>query len=139
MDERKQLKLSNQHWQDDDSRWQQEIYDWQHETQRLVALLYMMEKALPEHSLKLEQHKHRIDRHNQDLSHYYRGLVSLNTLDDSNVSDISQQRKIHDRMEKSHSAMRKEHDKFSQEYQKKMSHFRDLAQRLIDELEAVAD
>lgn len=139
MDEREQLKLSNRHWQDDDKHWQQEIYDWQHETQRLVALLYMMEKALPEHSLKLEKHKHRIDSHNEELTRYYRALETKSATSNSNVSDISQQRKIHERMDKSHSTMRREHNKFSQEYQQKMQRFRVLAQRLIDELEAVVD
>ncbi len=135
MDDREQLRLSNEQWQQDDADWQQEIQFWQQETQRLVALLYMLEKTLPEHSSKLQLHKARIDRHNKDLTLYHCGLEK-NCLPDcpSHIS-LEKQKQLHKIMEKNHQDMRREHAAFSKEYRKKMRRFRELAQQLMQELE----
>jgi phosphoenolpyruvate carboxylase len=120
-------------WQRDDERWQQEISDWLHQTQRLVALLYMLEKVLPEHSSQLDQHKVRIDRHNEELSHYRHGLEKVSQR--LATTEFDQQQQLHVIMGMNHHDMRREHEKFSKDYRNKMQQFRDLAQRLLNELD----
>ncbi|MCX4188193.1 hypothetical protein [Methylophaga sp. OBS4] len=136
MEDREYLKLTNQQWQDDDLRWQQEMAEWQHETQRLVALLYMLEKALPEHSSKLEQHKLRITHHNEELARYRCGLDANCLTTCPNHIDLKQQRKQHQLMAKRHQSMIREHEAFSKDYRNKMHKFRELAEKLLKELEA---
>lgn len=121
-------------WQQDDKHWQQEISDWLHQTQRLVALLYMLEKSLPEHSSQLDQHKSRIDRHNEELRRYSHG-VSENGYPGAAAMELQQYQQLHEIMQMNHKDMRLEHERFSKEYRNKMRQFRELAERLIQELD----
>lgn len=122
-------------WQRDDLLWQQDIANWLHHTQRLVAILYLLEKALPEHSSQLDQHKSRIDDHNALLNHHRQKLEV--TCRNSNVSesDLKQHKKMHEVMAKNHHKMQLEHDKLSKDYLSKMQQFGKLAERLHDELD----
>ncbi|MCX4193271.1 hypothetical protein [Methylophaga sp. OBS1] len=136
MDEQEKLRLINDQWQQDDERWRQEIEDWQHETQRLVALLYMLEKALPEQSSKLDIHKARIDKHNEDLNRYRCGLEKQCPPACPSHIDIEKNKRLHKMMALNHEDMQREHKTFSREYHKKMRRFRELAERLMNELQA---
>ena len=127
-----------QNWQHDDMHWQQEISDWLHQTQRLVALLYMLEKVLPEHSSQLDQHKLRIDRHNEELTKYRRGMEASSRSGHLASSELNQQKQLHDIMAMNHKDMRREHDSFSKDYRGQMRQFRDLAERLLNELDEFA-
>ncbi|WP_438971874.1 hypothetical protein [Methylophaga sp.] len=137
MNEQALLKQKNQQWQEDDKRWQKDIDDWQRETKRLIAFLYMMEKALPEHSSKLEQHKQRIDKHNDELTRYQCGLDEHCLPSCPSHIDITKQRVLHKKMEKLHQSMAEEHEQFSIDYLQKMQIFRELTQRLMDELDVL--
>lgn len=138
MDDQERLRLSNEQWQHDDKDWQQEILDWEHETQRLVALLYMLEKALPEHSSSLERHKARIDKHNEDLTRYRCGLDKNCMPDCPSHIELEKQKQLHKIMARNHQDMLHEHQRFSKEYNSKMRRFRELAERLLRELDAFA-
>ncbi len=127
-----------QNWHYDDAHWQQEISDWLHQTQRLVALLYMLEKALPEHSSQLDLHKLRIDRHNEELTKYRHGIEATRRSADLPSGELNQQKQLHDIMAMNHLDMRREHESFSKDYRGKMRQFRDLAERLLKELDEFA-
>ena len=135
MDEQEQLRISNDEWQQDDQRWQQEIENWEHETQRLVAFLYMLEKALPEHSSRLDRHKARIDMHNEDLHRYRCGLDKECMPECPSRIDLDKLKQLHHIMGCSHQEMAREHEAFAKDYRRKMRRFRDLAERLLSELE----
>lgn len=137
MDEQTQLRLSNDQWQQDDDQWQREIQDWQRETQRLVALLYMLEKALPEHSTRLDRHKARIDKHQHDLMRYRCGLEEQCLPDCPSRINLDKQKHLHKIMARNHRDMQQEHEHFSRDYLNKMQRFRDLAQRMLDELNEI--
>lgn len=135
MEDREQLRLSNEQWQQDDARWQQEIQYWQQETQRLIALLHLLERALPEHSSKLDLHKALIDRHTKDLTRYRCGLEKNCLPECPSHIALDRQKKLHKIMERNHLDMRREHDAFRKDYRNKMRRFRELAQQLMQELE----
>lgn len=139
MNEQEQLRLSNDKWQQDNQRWQSEMQDWQRETQRLVGLLYMLEKALPEHSSQLDKHKARIDEHDQDLRRYRCGLEKNCMPECPSRIELDKLQHLHQVMAHSHKEMAREHDRFSKDYNRKMRRFRDLAERLQKELEKLID
>ena len=135
MEDREQLRTSNEQWQQDDAGWQQEIQYWQQETQRLIALLHQLERALPEHSSKLNQHQERIERHNEELIRYRCGLEKNCLPECPSHIALDRQKQLHAIIERNHLDMRREHDAFKNEYHSKMRHFQELARRLMTELE----
>lgn len=122
-------------WQRDDECWQQDITDWLQQTQRLVALIYLLEKALPEHSSQLDQHRARIDKHNALLGHFRQEVEETYPKENASERDLRQHRKMHEKLAKNHSAMQREHNKLSKDYRSKMQQFTALAERLHEELE----
>ncbi len=136
MKRKEQIRDSNDNWLEEDQCWQKELLDWQYENQRLVALLYMLEKALPERSTKLDIHKARIDKHNEDLSFYRCELDEHCVPDCTSITELEKQNQIHKIIAHSHEQMKSEHETFSEEYFIKMHRFRELAARLMHELDA---
>ena len=134
MDEREQLKLNNQFWQKDETLWQQEIDDWEHATQRLVALVYLLEKTLPEHTSGLEKHKQRIEQHKQQLIQYECGLDEQCMTTCPSHIDLKEHKTMQKRMGQVHQDMSEAHQLFAKQYQQKMKRVRDLAERLLGEL-----
>ncbi|BDZ73015.1 hypothetical protein GCM10025856_07340 [Methylophaga marina] len=135
MEQREQLKHYNQKWQEDDQRWQEEIEHWQHSTQRMVALIYLLEKSLPEHSSSIEKHKKRIDEHNAEIVRYECGLDEHCLSTCPSHIELERHQKMHRKMQLRHEEMKKEHDRFSRNYQKQMQRVRELAERLLNELD----
>ncbi len=62
------LQEENKRWHEEHLAWMQEAEQWQHETRRLLALLYLLERALPEHSSLLNKHAILIADNEQLLS-----------------------------------------------------------------------
>lgn len=139
MDEREIIRQKNKQWQQDNVHWQKEIRTWQHDTQRLVALLYMLEKTLPEQSSWLAQHKARIDKHNDDLTRYSSNLDKQYLPDSTSPVELDKQQSLHKLMQQSHYKMRTVHESLHKEYLNKMQQVRDLAQRFIDEVGSIVD
>lgn len=135
MDDQMKLRLDNAQWQQDHKRWQREIEDWRQETQRLVALVYLLEKTLPDHSSKLERHKGRIDKHNDELNSYRCGLETQCLPACPSRIETEKLKQLHYRVEHHHRDMRNEHESLSEAHHNKMRRFRELAERLICELE----
>jgi patatin-like phospholipase/acyl hydrolase len=123
-------------WQRDDQCWQQDITDWLQHTQRLVALLYLLEKALPEHSSQLEQHRARLDKHNALLSRFRQEVEETYPKKSASERDLRQHTKMHEKLAKNHFDMQREHDELSNDYRSKMQQFTSLAERLHQELES---
>ena len=67
-------------WHQDHKKWIQEVAQWQHESDRLVALLYQLECALPEHSAVLNNHVTGIEQHEGYLQRYDSGMMDFNSL-----------------------------------------------------------
>lgn len=135
MNTKEQLRTSNDDWLEEDQLWQKELSDLQYENQRLVALLYMLEKALPEQSTKLNIHKARIDKHNEDLTFYRSEMDQQCPPDCTSVTELGKQNQLHKIMAHSHEQMKSEHESFSEDYLIKMQRFRELAARLMHEIE----
>jgi hypothetical protein len=78
------LQEQNTRWHEEHSTWIQETEQWQNETRRLLALLYLLERALPEHSSMLKKHAILIAKNERQLSSYEWDI-------DENADDTSQQ------------------------------------------------
>lgn len=74
MSEVDQFVAENKQWRSDHSLWLADLEQWQHHTQRLVAILCKLERCLPEKSAKLGQHTALINKYESDIHRYECGL-----------------------------------------------------------------
>ncbi len=139
MDAQEQLKLSSEQWQQDNERWQEEINTWQNENKLFIALLYMLEKALPEYASKLSIHKARIDKYNEHLNRYRAELEKSRFSASSSFIEMEKHKALHELMVGTHLDMQCEHEVFSRDYRTKVKYFHELAERLINELEELLE
>ncbi len=139
MDAQEQLKLSSEQWQQNNQRWQEEINTWQNENKLFIALLYMLEKALPEYASKLSIHKARIDKYNEHLNGYRAELEKSSLSAPSSPIELEKHKALHEFMARTHLEMQCEHEVFSRDYRAKVKHFHELAERLINELEELLE
>lgn len=134
MKNRGELQQFNQQWQRDDTRWREEIESWEREIQRMVALLYLLEKNLPDYSSSLEAHKARIDSHNKEILECGCGLDPRCPHDCPSHIDMAANDINHTMLAQRHEMVAEDHARFRREYQLKMDKVRELARRLLGEL-----
>lgn len=122
------LREVNTHWHNEYLGWMQEAKQWQHETQRLLALLYLLERALPEHSSRLNKHAAFIADNEQQLSNYECEI-------DNPTCGTSQghHAEIQQRLSKLHQKAKQEHLELKHAYSKEMDSFKLLVLKLLKE------
>lgn len=122
------LQEENKRWHEEHLAWIQEAEQWQHETRRLLALLYLLERALPEHTSMLNKHAILISKNEQQLLDYECGF-------DEQASDIIQEQntEFHQQLSKLHEEAKQEHLKLRQSYSEEMDRFKSLVLKLLKE------
>jgi hypothetical protein len=133
MDIKKILREENKYWHEDHLTWIQEVEQWQHETRRLLALLYLLERALPEHSSILNKHATLIEKHEQQVNNYECGLDEHCTPNCPSFITQEQQTEFHQTLSKLHDEAKQEHLKLKRSYSEKMDRFRSLVLALLEE------
>jgi hypothetical protein len=129
----KALKTQNKDWHEEHAEWVEETLYWQRETRRLVALLYQLERALPEHSLTLTRHVAMIKEHEQLVEEYEGGLnEECYPKCDGFDSESGELEKIHQRLCQMHDKTDLTHRRLRKSYQTEMASFRALTQKLLD-------
>lgn len=128
-----ELKEEKQHWHEDHVQWIADIELWQQETHRLVALLYKLEKVIPEHSSKLKQHLSLIEQHEQKITQYQGGRDQRYLTKGDDSVAIERQLEFYKTLSKLHEQTKLEHDELKQSYAVAMEEFRDLAKKLLAE------
>lgn len=118
-------------WHQDHQKWIEEVELWQHESDRLVALLYLLECALPEHSAQLNNHVEGIEQHEGYLQRYENGLLEFNSL--------KKKQDYHQNLSNLHEKMKQEHDRLKQTYVGEMEKFRSLLVKLLGECDCGCD
>jgi hypothetical protein len=131
----KELKEENknQYWHKDHIRWIADIKLWQQETHRLVALLYRLEKAIPEHSSKLQAHLALIEKHEQKITQYQRERDQRYLEVEPDFVSIERQHEFYKAWSKLHEETKQQHAELKQSYVTEMDSFRDLAKALLAE------
>lgn len=129
----KALKEENERWHQEHAMWVEEADHWQHETQRLVALLFLLDRAIPEHSTMLVKHVSLIEQHEQLIKCYECGLDErcFSTCPDFKSSE--EHVDIHQKLVDLHAETKQEHQILKQRYTKEMERFRSLARDLLNE------
>jgi len=122
------LQEENRRWHQEHLAWIQEADEWQHETRRLLALLYLLERALPEHSSKLNKHTILIAENEHQLHNYECDIVA-----NSDVMSQTQHSESHQRLSKLHEQTKQEHLKLKQTYFEEMDRFKSLILKLLKE------
>ncbi len=136
MNDTKKFRQENEQWHRDHELWAEEVKLWQHESERLVAMLYRIERAIPDHSSLLEQHKSLIEEHEQRVISYECGIDEhcIKTCPDYKTPE--QQRHFHKDLSEVHEKTRRQHDKIKQLYSTEMKKFRALLLELLEESES---
>lgn len=127
------LKQENAQWHRDHAVWAEEVRQWQHETERLVAMLYRVERAIPDHSSLLEKHNALIETHEQRVYSYECGLDEhcIRTCPDYKTPE--QQEMFHKELLEVHEQTRLEHEKIKRLYIDEMERFRTLLLDLLQQ------
>ncbi len=126
------LREENQHWHKEHSAWLKEVEQWQHETRRLLALLYLLERALPEHTSILNKHAAIIENHEQLVNNYECGLDEHCIPTCPSFITHEQQQEVHQTLSKLHEDAKQEHLLLKANYSQEMERFRSLASKLLD-------
>jgi len=131
----KDLQDENKHWHQDHALWIKETEQWQHETEKLVALLYLLERALPEKTSALTQHVTLIDEHEKQVTNYECGMDEQCLPACPTYKTDEQQLQFHQSLSELHERVKQHHLSLKQNYSVEMEKFRNLAQQLLDECE----
>jgi len=131
----KDLKDENKHWHQEHLLWMKETKQWQHETEKLVALLYLLERALPEQSSALTQHVTLIDGHERQVTNYECGMDEHCLPACPTYKTAEQQASFHQNLAELHERVKQHHLVLKQSYSAEMEKFRTLAKQLLDECE----
>jgi len=129
----KELKEEKQHWHEDHLHWIADIEQWQQETHRLVALLYRLEKAIPEHASKLQRHLVLIEKHEQKITEYQGGRDQRYLADGDDSVSIGRQLEFYKTLKNLHNEAKQQHLELKQSYADEMEQFRNLALALLAE------
>lgn len=127
------LLEENKHWHEEHLAWLQEVEQWQHETRRLLALLYLLERALPEHSSILNKHAAVIEKHEQLVNSYECGLDENCLSTCPSFITQEQHQEMHKTLSTLHEDAKQEHLLLKSTYSKEMERFRSLALKLLNE------
>jgi hypothetical protein len=125
---KERLQEENKRWHEEHLAWIQEAEQWQHDTRRLLALLYLLERALPEHTSMLNKHAILISKNEQQLLDYECGF-------DEHIGVITQEQntEFHQGLSKLHKEAKQEHLKLKHTYSEEMDRFKSLALKLLEE------
>lgn len=130
---KKVLQDENKRWHEDHLAWTQEAEQWQHNTRRLLALLYLLERALPEHSSILNKHAILIEEHEQQVNNYECSLDEHCIATCPSFSTPEQQMEFHQTLSALHEEVKLQHLKLRQTYSEEMDRFKSLALKLLKE------
>lgn len=123
----------NKSWHQEHSTWMEEVKVWQIETDRLVAQLYLLERAIPDHSRALSAHTKEIDNREQLMSDYESGKMP-HCMPPSPPDNLSaEQEEFHSRLSILHERVRSQHLQLKQTYGEEMKKFKALAKKMLDE------
>ena len=127
MDKKEKNQQLPMGWHQDHKKWIEEVGQWQHDSDRLVALLYQLECALPEHNSMLNNHVEGIQQHEGYLLRYESGMMEFDSM--------QEQEKYHLNLAQLHEKMSEEHRGLKLSYVEEMEKFRTLLTKLLSECE----
>lgn len=125
---KKILQQENTHWHEEHLAWIQEAEHWQHETRRLLALLYLLERALPEHSSMLNKHTFLIAENEHQLSNF-----ECDADEHTDINSQQHQIEFHQKLSKLHEKTKQQHFELKNTYSVEMSRFKSLILKLLNE------
>jgi hypothetical protein len=128
----KALKTQNKDWHEEHAEWVEESLYWQGKTRRLVAILYKLERTLPEHSLTLTRHVAIVKEHEQLVAEYESGLNEECYPRCPGFNSEDALEKMHERLCEMHDKTELTHRTLRKNYETEMVSFRALAEKLLD-------
>lgn len=128
------LRQENQRWHQQHAEWVEEAQKWQRETQRLAALLYLLDRALPEHSAVLAKHISLIEQYEDIVSCYECGIKPECLKTCESYKSIEEQEQFHTELCQFHAETEQKHENLKNTFQLEMENFKRLANELINQL-----
>ncbi len=127
MDDLKKIREQSQHWHKQHAQWVDDVHRWQRETKYATALLFQLERALPDHTRRLSEHLKLIDKHENIVKSY----ECLTEHPDFKTEKGQEETRL--QFCQLHRDVEQEHEKLEQQYSQGLESFRALAKRLVDE------
>jgi len=99
-------------WRSEHDAWLEDIDLWQREYRLAGAMLYRMERALPNHNMALEEHAESIRQHKNRVSTYEKSLKNLIGSGNQDAVEYKDLLKEHHLQENQHLNERRHHKSF---------------------------
>ena len=135
MDQKQRWQQENLAWRNDHGFWLKEVDNWSKQTQRLSALLHKLEHALPEQTKRLQHYVIKINEYNAQIRRYECGLHPNCIETCESYISPDEQRHFHQKLATLHQLSEQQHADFSSEHKQQLQEFRDIVQKIIQELE----
>ncbi len=126
----KEMQAESDNWHEEHRSWKRDITGWQRRQRRIEAVLYQLERELPDYrdvaahlSDVIEEHEQRLSEHERLLA----GYLSHNETDPAKWAELDQE---HDRQARLHTEVQEEHDAFRTAYLAAMKKVERLVKRL---------
>ena len=129
----KTIKAENKRWHQEHTVWMKEVAKWRHETQRMVALLSLVERALPDHSIMLKKHEFLIMDHEKHMQCDDCGLDERCFPTCPTYQSPQQIEALHQRLANSHASSKHQHHVMKQTFADEIEKFRSLVKNLLKE------
>lgn len=129
----KTIKEENKLWHQEHTVWMKELDQWRHETRRMVALLCLVERALPEHSVMLKKHESLIIDHEKHMQCDGCGLDERCFPTCPTYKSPQQIEELHQKLANSHASSKHQHQVIKQTFAEEMEKFRSLVKNLLKE------
>ncbi len=128
-----QMHRDNRRWRGEHARWQEEIRHWQQEANRLTAVLFRLERAIPEYGDTLKDHAFEILQHDLGLRHHERKLAAVLRHKAGNPVSREILQDEHREQANLHRDVRRQHQEMRRLHQEAIDEIRRLT-RLADEI-----
>ncbi len=124
------MQVESAKWQGEHRKWKKDIVGWQKKQRRIEALLYQLERELPDYrevavylSDVIEEHETRLSEHEKLLARY----LEHDETDPARWRELDME---HGKQAKLHAKVQEEHDAFRAAYLAAMTKVERLVKRL---------
>ncbi len=128
------MREQNQRWRKQHKEWIADAQKWQNKTKRSTALLFQLERSLPDISKLLTRHRLLIEQHQEIVTRYECGLDDNCLTECPDFKTEQEQKEMRLQLCQMHSELEREHEQLKQEYARGFERFRALAKNLLDEI-----
>ncbi|HEB95600.1 MAG TPA: hypothetical protein ENI96_04115 [Sedimenticola thiotaurini] len=133
------MRRDNQRWRREHARWQDDVRQWQQESNRLSAVLFRLERAIPDYGDTLKDHAFAILQHDLRLRHHEQKLSA--SLDNGPPREITREILVAEHREQAdhHRGVRRQHENMKKLHREAIREIRRLTSLADDIAQQIKD